>query len=540
MISLCSGKPNLKWNFLTRKMSWPLKASLLLLMCFSWSALAVAQLCSVGLGISPSSPVASGTPVTITARIGGPIVDNVYGSVTLNGEEICSFSNAPSSCTYTDSDPSQETNTVAWSCTAEGVGGNGSYTGSQTFTVTPQTSTIGPLYQIVSILYSPPGDQSSQGYGDSTTDATTTTVGSSFTWAQELTFSSSNGVVGGSAYWGYSKTSNNSSAFTTSVTDGTTILTDDNNNSTYNPTESNAINHNLDSFVLWLNPEVTVTTVGSDPVYPVGYSVAPQATAGVSAIITDTLPGPVPAIAMEPKPGSISSKNPSGISSVPLSYLEPQAIANDEGTGNSYMPGLAAICKNQTYYPNNCSGDPNGQCGCTPADFAPILAQDALLNYNTTTLTANPVAGTVSPLESDASGASECGENPVPVDANCRYVIVPEEKGSATPLIEPLSGSAGVTYTLTDGTTTVETIGGSTSENTGFSFALGPALARFTTQDTWTWTQLQSVGNSSGSTNSMSVTLKTSDASCGEDVNIYEDTIYHTFAFQIPTGNFGC
>jgi len=38
----------------------------------------------------------------------------------------------------------------------------------------------------------------------------------------------------------------------------------------------------------------------------------------------------------------------------------------------------------------------------------------------------------------------------------------------------------------------------------------------------------------------MTVTLKTTTAGCEENVNIYEDTLYHTFAFQVPTGYTGC
>ncbi|MGD0799841.1 MAG: hypothetical protein ABR906_00850 [Terracidiphilus sp.] len=420
-----------------------------------------------------------------------------------------------------------------------------------TFTVAAtETTTIDPLYQVVSILYAPPGNQSSQGYGDNTTGGTTTTIGSSFTFAEEVTYTSQAGTIpildlsasGSDAEsYGFSTTSNNSSAFTTSWIDAINFATDDNSNTTYNPAKSDAINHNLDSFVIWLNPQVTIL---SDGMIPLSYTVNPQPTTGVSAIVADMLPGPVPAISMEPTAGSISTTNPSGISTVPLSYLQPQAIANDQDNGNAYMPGLAAICKNQTYYPNNCAGDPNGQCGCTPADFAPILALDPLLNYNTTTYTANPVAGTVSPLESDASGASVCAENPVPTTANCRYVIVPIETKSTTPLFEPLSGSAGVTYTVTDGTTTVETIGTQSSinlsSNVGWSYSFGPLMSSIKTTDTWTWTQTESVGNSSGKANSMSVLLKTSDAGCGENVNVYEDTVYHTFAFQVPTGSFGC
>ena len=55
------------------------------------------------------------------------------------------------------------------------------------------TGTYDPLYKVVSILYSPPGNQSAQGYADSTTDGSSSQVGSSFTYSHTLTFSSGTG-----------------------------------------------------------------------------------------------------------------------------------------------------------------------------------------------------------------------------------------------------------------------------------------------------------------------------------------------------------
>jgi hypothetical protein len=408
------------------------------------------------------------------------------------------------------------------------------------------TSTFDPTYKVVSVLYSPPGNESSQAYGTDTTNGTTTTIGSSFTFSEEMTFSSGiKDVLGGSASVGWSTTSSNSSAYTNTWTDATVIATDDNSNLTYNPTKSDSINHNLDSFVIWLNPQVTIWSEGTTPE---NYTTGSQTTAGVSAIVADILP-PVPAITMEATPPGVT-----GVTSVPLEYLIPQAIASDVDGVDAYMPGLGAICKNNSLYSQQLAADLAGhasdaictqanQCGCAPSDFVEILQADPLLNYNGTTYTASPDPGTESPLEADAlatssgpgSGASVCAENPVPTKANCRYEIVPIDKGSTTPLFEPLSGSAGVTYTISDATNTTETIGGSTSWNVGISFGGGVLVASLVTKDTWTWTDSESTGTSAGSGNTMQVLLKTSTAACDENVNIYEDTMYHTFAFQVPT-----
>jgi hypothetical protein len=397
-----------------------------------------------------------------------------------------------------------------------------------------------PLYKVVSVLYSPPGNQSSQGFGTSTTDGTSTTIGNSFSLSKELSFTSGiPNVLSGSASTGFSTTSSNSSAFTQTWTDATTLATDDNSNTTYNPAKSDAVNHNLDSFIIWLNPQVTVQWSGAAH----SYSTASQPTSGVSALVADMTP-PIPAAAMEATPPGTT-----GLTTVPVAYLIPQAIASDVDGVNSYMPGLGAICKNSTLYKEQlASASPStptactqaNQCGCLPSDFVTILQTDPLLNYNGTTLTATPYAGTESPLELDASGASMCAENPVLASADCRYEIVPIDKGSTTPTFETLSGSAGITFTQSDATITTETIGGSKSTNVGLSFSGGPIFASLKTALTWTWTDSESTGNSTSEGNSMSVTFKTSDTDCEENVNIYEDTVYHTYAFQVPTGNTSC
>ncbi len=402
------------------------------------------------------------------------------------------------------------------------------------------TEVFNPAYKVTSILYSPPGNQSSQGYTNSTTGGTTTSVGSSFTYSQQLTFGGSAKIsdvltLEGSASWGFSTSSSNSSAFGQSWSDATSIATTDNSNSAYNPTGSNAINHHLDTFEIWLNPQVTVVSNNS---IPISYSVDAQPTPGYSSTVADVLG--VPAISMEPVPGSISASHPSGISSVDQSFLNQRPIATPNG--NVYLPGLASICKNlilAEYQAGSCTTA--DQCGCTPADFAPILVQDALLNYDPNTNTANPYAGTIDPTSLDVAGQATCTQSSsIPANADCRYVIVPAQKGNTAPQFEPLSGSQALTYTQSDATTATFTEGSSVSNSVGVSFDVGFLWASLKTQDTWTWTDTESTSTSSGQGNSMSLTLKTSTPGCLENVNLFEDTLYHTFVFQIPTGNLGC
>jgi hypothetical protein len=401
---------------------------------------------------------------------------------------------------------------------------------------------VNPAYKVVSVLYSPPGNQSSQGYTNTTTNGTTTTIGSSFSFTEQLTFSAGiPNVLAGGGSVGWSESSSFASAFTQTWTDATSVATDDNSNTTYNPTKSDAVNHNLDTLAIWLNPQVTVTWSGATPT---SYTTGSQATSGVSAIVDDIIL--LPAVTMEATPPGAA-----GVTTVPVGYLIPQAIAGENGV-NSYMPGLGAICKNTTLYQEQLAADlanpadppaictQTNQCGCAPSDFVNILQTDPLLNYSGTTYSANPYAGTESPLELDASGASVCGEDPVPTTANCRYEIVPAEKGSSTTQFEPLSGSDSNTFAQSDATNVTDTIGGTTSWSVGITFGGGPIFANLKTTDTWTWTDSQSTGNSSGTGNTMTVTLKTSTADCVENVNIYEDVEYHTYAFQVPTGITTC
>jgi hypothetical protein len=434
------------------------------------------------------------------------------------------------------------------------------------------TSTFEPLYKVVSILYSPPGNQSTQGYSTSTTNGTTTTVGSSFTFGNVATFST--GIkniftAGGSI--GYSQTNSNSYAFTETFTN-TTALTTSDNNSTFNASGSNAINHNLDTFEIWLNSLVTFQSNGDTPVTYTTSS-TPITVNGVPLPIADILG--VPAITMEASPAGVTTLNPSGaagVTTVPEDLLAPIRIPQDSGV-NAYMPGLGAVCANNQPYLQELAADlaaeaqgtnrtdsyctQTNQCGCAPADFAGILETNPLLNYNSTTFTASPYAGTVSPLQADSlptssgpgSGPTACGLNTVLTTSNCRYVVVPlpgtNTKQTATenavPLTELMEGGIQApAITINDSSTTAETIGGSTSNSVSVSVGGGPLVANLKYQGTWTWTDTQSVGNSYGSANSMSVTLKSSTVACDEEVSIYEDTEYHTLVFQVPANVTGC
>lgn len=411
---------------------------------------------------------------------------------------------------------------------------------------------FGPLYKITSILYSPPGNKSSQGYGQAQTNGTTTTISNGFSFAYEMTFSSGiKDVLSASAFWGYSTGTTNNSAFTQTWTNALNYATTDNSNYTwYNPTQSNVLNHLLDTFEVWLNPQVTLASYGSVPVSYTANS-QPITLDGEQVYMGDVLP--IVAMSMQVQPAGVQTlMNPSGasgVSGVPVADLIPVGNLQEDGT-SVYQPGLGAICANNTLYQQQLAamqaGNPNAQictqgnqCGCTPADFATIMEQNPLLGYNPSTYTTSPPSGTVTPLAYDNSGEVACGYYQpagyqIPSGSDCRYVIVPQA-GTNVPYELSLNGAQSETYTHSDSATTSFTTTANQSYNTGFSLTAGPLVASLKDQYTWTWTDSEGIGTSTGGTNTMSVTLNTSNANCQEDVSLYEDTLYHTYVFQAPS-----
>jgi hypothetical protein len=377
------------------------------------------------------------------------------------------------------------------------------------------TSILYPAYQVTSIVYAPPGNKSSAGFTDTTTNGTTTTLGSSFQDSNTITFTEGFSFLGAggsvSESFGVSATKTNSNAFTETFSDATGVTNQSNSN---NP---NPINHNEDLFLIWLNPQLTVKLNGSTPV---SYSVGVQ-----GAVLPDIVE--IFASNME--------ANGSGVTTVPATWLNQQT---DPVTG-AQTPGLAAICANliqAEYAANTCTlAD---QCGCVPRDFAPILALDPLLGYS----------GTTSPLNANISSATDCGSLPTAVSgSNCRYVPVPSSPGSSLQEVQTLTGPESQggnyncnTFTQQENTSMTQTYGGSVGESVGFSFKAGSPVFSVTQANTLTWSQSQSTGTANGSGSSQTVNLCSATVGCGEDIAIYEDTVYHTFVFQQPTGNNSC
>ena len=378
-------------------------------------------------------------------------------------------------------------------------------------------STVDPAYKVVSILYATPGNFSSDSFTNSTTTGTNTTIGSSFTEGVTESFNLTPLGNGAGFGFGTSTTTGNSSSFTETITDATSTVNSSGGS-------ANTINHNQDVVLIWLNPEVSLTQVGSNVAYSIGLQSLNGATEPPDIL-------PIVASAME--------DNASHHTNVALGLLEPQA----NGT-----PGLANVCAHLNvaeYQSLSCTM--SDQCGCLPSDFAPILAQDPLLRPY-------PAADTTTadtPISADVSGAlcgSATSANSATSADNCRYVPVPSSPGSQFQQITALEGLSTPngnriinSFTETDANTTTKTLSGSTSESVSYTVKTGfPLLGSFSTTTTWTWTDNQSVGAINGTANQIGYSLSSNTLNCAQDVLVFEDTIFHTFVTEQAPGNSTC
>ena len=380
------------------------------------------------------------------------------------------------------------------------------------------TGLLYPAYKIQSIIYAAPGNRSSNGFTNTTTDGTSTAITDSFSMGTSTTFSESLGFlgVGTTLGWtfGSSTTQGNSSAFTDTISQATGVANASNSSS------PDAINHQQDLFVLWLNPAVSLTQTGSNSL---SYSIGTQSqTAG------DPDPGQPEVVDSVEVFAQAMLPNALGATTVPVAILEPQVVDGQT------LPGLAAMCASHPYYPNSCTL--GNQCGCVPSDFAAILANDPLLNYSSTE----------SPLNADTSGATAC-TNPSSSDS-CRYVPMLSNAQQITEQLmgpEDPGGNIPVnTFLQSDATQTTNTLSETTSYTSGSSEAVmwtplgtGPRLM---SMSMFTWGNTESVGESNGSAHTMTVTLSSSTVGCSQDIPIFEDTVYHTFVFQQPSGDNSC
>jgi hypothetical protein len=430
-------------------------------------------------------------------------------------------------------------------------------------------ATMYPAYRVTSIIYAPPGNKSQDGYTDTTANGTTTTIGSSFATGSSITTTlgfSFPGVGGVSASQSLatSSTSSSTSAFQETYTNATGVANQSNSSA------PDAINHNNDLFLIWLNPEITA--FGNESAQgPAGYTVGIAPTANGATPPPDIVE--VSASAMEANVANAEPGTLAGASLVPASLLN--QIVTPSG---QYVPGLASICKNlkaAEYAAGTCTLI--DQCGCTPADFLPILQTDPLLFYYGTNNPISSYPATANPLNANTSGEGDCGTIPVTAGSNCRYVPVPETFGGTQQEGETLEGPSTPggnnppnTFQQGENTQTTNTLGGqnqtTVSQNVSVTLSVftgpctggtgfgncspipnqpapkpggGTGTSQWGLGSTMTWTDSHSVGTSSSSGVNLSVTLSSSTVGCAQSNNIgvFEDTVYHTFVFQQPPGD---
>jgi hypothetical protein len=401
-------------------------------------------------------------------------------------------------------------------------GYNGSYLSTAVIYNGPPTETgiADALFRVVSIIYDAPGNKSNDGFTNATTQGTTTTIGNSFMEGLTTTFSIGQGLPGEmttlSWSFGETTTTGNTTAFTDTISEGMGVA------NASNPANPNAINHVNDLFIVMLNPAVTITQT------------SPNSFSYTS--------GTQPQIAGDPNPGQPEEidqvevfaqamlPNAQGVTVVPVAILVPQVV------NGQTLPGLAHICAKPTFYPNSCTLA--NQCGCTPADFTPILNVDPLLKYTPTE----------SPLNANTSSATLC-TNPA-ASASCRYVpIMSTPTEQVTELLEGPNVAGGNspvnTFTQSDSMQTAVTLSQTEGYSVGFSWDVQLGIPQFASSDLrqqtmLTWTSSESLGMTNGTAHTMTVNLSSGTVGCVQNIPIFEDVIYHTYVFQQPTGNTSC
>lgn len=342
-----------------------------------------------------------------------------------------------------------------------------------------------PKYYILSILYDPPGNKSSNAFSTTTSDGTTTSISHTFQSATTTTASVSiPGGSGAGVMWGTSKSTQNAQSFQVTTSTG---------NSSGTASQGNPINHTQDEFYLWLNPMVIVTPSSSGAgTYTL--STPPQGSG-------DPNPG-------QPQPMDIVNINVADLqnpSQIPFAnVLASHSVVDANGATVPGLPGLSNLCANPV---PACTSAP---CGCTASDFAGIVEQDLLVASAQTTAPSQIDPNRFVFIEAQTLQGPQCsGCNLLPNGFT-------ENDSTMTGETETVTNSYSVGYNITSG---FDLFGG------GF---------KLQSSNNFTWSNAMSWGKSSGQSHAAQVNLESSSVDCDETVNIYEDTVYHTFAFSLP------
>lgn len=345
---------------------------------------------------------------------------------------------------------------------------------------------IAPLYKVVSILYDPPGNDSSNGFADGVTGGDTSSITNNFGTSDSVSFTQTDKTPGNFTMthgvtigWGQTEGDSQSFSSTLTVTSGNQLHSTSQN-----------IDHTQDQIFVLLNPAVYLYKTGPNSAL---YTPSFYLTSG-EQVYGDVMNSNVYAF-----------QNPSQMGTL---YLEPQQLAF--GT----YPGFEHICAN-ALPPAQCT-DANA-CGCLPSDFATIVAQDPMVGINQTVA-------------------------PTSVNNN-RFVSL----GQSLTLEGPQqSGSGPVTesYSIDDSNMQSTTESQKQDYSVGFVSGFGwnsPTFLGFGTgfsinnKQSFEWSQTQSSGIFNGLSHTAQVILGSTNVGCLEYANVYEDTVYHTFVFDLQS-----
>lgn len=365
---------------------------------------------------------------------------------------------------------------------------------------------IHPKANVVSVLYMPPGDQSKVGYSSTASNGKTSTYGNYWNSSNSLGLSAniygatvdSSVAINRSQGW--------ESSFTSTVQSST---------GTVWSTIGNPINHSKDVMTVWLNPVVTEAT------YPiVGEPIPTFTDKGMTVLLTsldnsayspqaNNSKGDI-VIGSKVSQGSASLINVRMENLLQPNTLLPSQLVSKTNSDGSIVPGLLALCENRIPE-SQCttSAAQTNACGCSVSDFTFLIEQHPFFSPNLATQSVEAINAI------DPNGS--------------RFVPVKDASGYNMSI--PIQAGVTKTFSLTDTYNSSHTysqkVERSVETKVGFSYAgIG---AKSTLKESFTSSMGKST--STGRSNTQSVTLATTSNSCYGYVNVYIDTVFHTFLF---------